>query len=293
MNNKSKAVVYMIISAFCFALMAAMVKLAGNDIPIFEKVFCRNLVSLFIAFGAVKNTQGNLFGKMKNQKYLMARSLCGLAGMITYFYSINKLNLADSAMLNKLSPFFVTIFACMFLKEKLSKIQIPAMIVVFIAALLIIKPKFDLSILPAVVGFISAIIAGGAYTLVRVLKDKENPSVIVFYFSFVSVIGTLPFVIMNYKIPNRAELICLILTGVFAAIAQFALTIAYKYAPASEIAIYNYTNIVFSAIIGFFIFKEMPDVLSIIGGSIVILVAVVVFIYNRTQNKIIYKEALK
>lgn len=280
MKSKSKAVLYMLLSALFFSFMAAMVKLSG-DIPVFEKVFFRNLISLFVALGALKNNSGSIFGKKENQKYLIARALLGLTGVFFYFYSISKLNLADSAMLNKLSPFFVTIFAVMFLKEKLTPIKVISMIVVFLGALLVIKPQWDLSVVPAIAGFLSAAFAGGAYTLVRFLKNKENPATIVFYFSFVSVIGTLPFMLVNFVIPTKIQFIYLVLTGVFAAVAQFALTYSYKYAPASEVAIYNYVNIVFSAIIGFFIWNEIPDILSIIGGSIITLMAIIVYFQGK------------
>ncbi|MEL7598462.1 MAG: DMT family transporter, partial [Clostridiaceae bacterium] len=276
MEKKSKAVIYMLLSALFFAFMAAMVKLSG-DVPVLEKVFFRNLISLFVAFGALKNSNGSIFGKKENQKYLIARSFLGLTGVFLYFYSISKLNLADSAMLNKLSPFFITIFAVIFLKEKLTPMKVISMFVVFLGALLVIKPQWNLSVVPAISGFLSAAFAGGAYTLVRFLKNRENPATIVFYFSFVSVIGTLPFMLVNFAIPTKIQFVYLVLTGVFAAVAQFALTYSYKYAPASEVAIYNYVNIVFSAIIGFFIWGEIPDILSISGGSIITLMAIAVY----------------
>ncbi|WP_138206634.1 DMT family transporter [Haloimpatiens lingqiaonensis] len=282
MSNKSKAVMYMLLSSLAFAFMAAMVKLSGN-IPIMEKVIFRNLISLLVAFIVLKKNHAPLFGKKENQKYLLARSLLGLTGVILYFYSISKLCLADSSMLNKLSPFFITLFAILFLKEDLTFMKIVSIIVVFIGALLVIKPQWNLSVIPAAAGFLSAAFAGAAYTLVRFLKDRENPSTIVFYFSLISVLGTLPFVIFNFVPLTKIQFLYLILTGVFASIAQFALTYGYKYAPASEVAIYNYTNIVFSSIIGFFIWREIPDSLSILGGSIITIMAIIVYMYNKNR----------
>lgn len=282
MNNKTKAVLYMLLSALGFAFMGAMVKLAGH-LPVIEKVFFRNLISLFVAFGALKNSTGPILGKKENQKYLLARALLGLIGMFMYFYSIDHLKLADSAMLNKLSPFFITLFAIIFLKEELTNMKVISMIIVFIGALLVIKPQWDLSIIPALAGFLSAAFAGGAYTLVRFLKDRENPSTIVFYFSLVSVFGSFPFIFMNFIMPTKIQLLYLILTGIFAAIAQFSLTYSYKYAPASEVAIYNYVNIVFSGIIGFFIWNEVPDKLSVLGGVIILAMATIVYFYNKKR----------
>lgn len=282
MENKSKAVIYMIISALAFAFMSAMVKLSG-ELPVMEKVLFRNLVSLFVAFISLRKSNMPMFGKMENQKYLLARALLGFSGVILNFYAISKLSLADSSMLNKLSPFFITFFAIIFLKEKFTPIKGISMVVVFIGALLVIKPQWNLSVIPALAGFTSAALAGSAYTIVRFLKDRENPSTIVFYFSFISVVGTIPFVLMNYKPMNFIQFIYLISTGIFAAIAQFALTYSYKYAPASEVAVYNYTNIVFSIIIGFFIWGEIPDMLSILGGAIITIMAIVVYFYNKKE----------
>jgi len=152
LKNKSKAVIFMLISSLSFALMGAFVKLAGN-IPLFEKVFFRNFVSLLVAFFVIRESKSKVLEKIENLKYLLARSALGLLGVVLYFYAINNLLLADSSMLNKLSPFFVTFFAWLFLKEKLSGFQVTALIFAFFSALLIIKPKFELSVLPAFAGF--------------------------------------------------------------------------------------------------------------------------------------------
>jgi len=282
MDNKPKAIVFMLICAFAFSGVGAMVKLAG-DVPVFEKVFFRNLVSLFVAIHMIRSNKALYWGKPENRKVLFARAFLGLIGVIMYFYAISNLILADSNMLNKLSPFFVTLFASWFLKEKLSPIQIPALIVVFLGAMMIIKPEFNLSVLPALSGFGSAVTAGAAYTLVRYLKDREDPATIVFLFSFVSVLGTIPLVMMDFVVPTGTQLIFLIGTGVLAAIGQFALTYAYKLAPAAEISIYNYFSILFSAMLGFFLWGEVPDTLSIFGGILVVLAALATFMYNNRR----------
>lgn len=284
MDNKPKAIIFMLICAFAFSGVGAMVKLAG-DVPVFEKVFFRNLVSLFVAIYMIRSNKASYWGKPENRKVLFARASLGLIGVILYFYAISNLFLADSNMLNKLSPFFVTIFAALFLKEKLSPVQIPALLIVFVGAMMIIKPEFDLSVLPALAGFGSAITAGAAYTIVRYLKDREEPATIVFLFSFVSVLGTIPLVMMEFVLPTGTQLVFLIGTGVFAAIGQFALTYAYKLAPAAEISIYNYFSILFSAMLGFVLWGEMPDAWSMLGGVLVVLAALATFWYSNKQEQ--------
>ena len=110
MDKKLKAVILMLVSSLAFACSAAAVKLSG-DLPVFEKVFFRNILAVVIAFIALRRQKEAVFGKKENQKYLLLRSLLGVLGMVLYFYAISNLYLADSAMLHKLFPFFVTVFA--------------------------------------------------------------------------------------------------------------------------------------------------------------------------------------
>lgn len=282
MSNKTKAVFSMLISALGFTLMSVTVKYL-RDIPLFEKVFFRNLVSLVIAFYLIKKSAVPIFGQKKSQLALFARAGFGLAGVILNFYAITHLTLADSTMLGKLSPIFVTIMACLFLKEKIDKEQIIGIFITFGGALLVIKPEFSLSIIPSLAGLLSAASAGIAYTLLRYLKDKESPDTIVFYFSVVSVVGTLPFVLNNYIMPNSTQLMLLLATGLFASIGQFGITYAYKYSKATEVSIYNYSAIVFGIILGFIFFHEIPDMLSLLGGAIIIGVAYYTFRHNQKK----------
>ncbi|WP_319200836.1 DMT family transporter [uncultured Ilyobacter sp.] len=290
MKDKTKAILFMIFSGFAFGLMGATVKLSG-DIPVFEKVFFRNFVSLLVAFYMIKKSKVSIFGKIENQKFLMLRSIMGLLGVFANFYAINHLVLADSTMLNKLSPFFVTIFAFIFLKERLSKIQIPALIFAFSGALLIIKPQFSLEVLPALSGAFSGMCAGAAYTVIRYLKGKEEPATIIFYFSLVSVLGTIPFLLFNFQVPSQYQLIFLLGTGVFAALGQFMITLAYKYAPASEVSIYNYFSVISSGIIGFILWGELPDSKSISGAIIITLVAVISYVYIKKEESQVLKTS--
>ncbi|MEG0237214.1 DMT family transporter, partial [Cetobacterium sp.] len=79
-----------------------------------------------------------------------------------------------------------------------------------------------------------------------------------------------PMLIQGFVIPSGVQLFYLILTGIFATVGQIGLAYAYKYALASEVSIYQYLSIIFSAIIGFMFWKEIPDTLSLIGGLIII-----------------------
>lgn len=282
MSNKTKAVFCMLISALGFTFMSVTVKYV-TGIPLFEKVFFRNLISLGVAFFMLKKSSAPMFGRRENQLALLARSSFGLAGVVLNFYAIANLTLADSSMLGKLSPIFVTIMACIFLKEKIDSKQILSIIVTFLGALLVIKPEFSFEMLPSLAGILSAAASGVAYTLLRYLKDKESPDTIIFYFSLISVVFTAPFALAEYVQPTFIQLGLLLATGVFASVGQFGITYAYKFAKATEVSIYNYSAIVFGIILGFIFFGEIPDTLSLLGGAIIIAVAFYIFKHNQKK----------
>jgi len=278
-KSYGKSVLLMTISSFSFAIMSLMVRLAGN-LPLFEKVFFRNLISLIIAIFIILKNGDSFWGKKENRKFLILRGLGGLGGVMMYFYCITHMNLSDGTMLNKISPFFVILFAALFLKEKLNRHQIIAMIVAFLASLLIIKPQFDMVVLPALMGLGSAVFAGFAYAVIRLLNIKgEGSGTIVFYFSLISFIITLPGAIATFQMPTSSEWLYLIGIGIFAGIGQILMTESYRYAQASDIAPYKYMHVLFTALIGIMFLGEFPDLLSILGSLVII--GAFIYLYKK------------
>lgn len=280
MKENKKAIIYILLSAIAFTLMSTVVKLA-TDIPTYEKVFFRNFINLIIAVYILQKGKINFWGEKKNRKVLFIRGLLGLSGVVCNFYAVTQMNLADASMLFNLTPFFVTLFAIFFLGEKIMKVEYYSLFSAFIAVLLVIKPQFSMGMVGGMIGIMGAGFAGAAYTLVSHINKKENPSTIVFYFAIVSVIFTLPFMLFGFVKPNPKEFFYLILTGVFASIGQFMVTLAYKHGKPSEVAIYNYTSIIFAIIIGFVVWGEIPDKWSILGSVILIGTGVNLYIQKR------------
>jgi drug/metabolite transporter (DMT)-like permease len=282
MTNRNKGIFLLLLSAFGFSMMAALVKLSG-DVPTIQKTFFRNFVSAIIAFGFVKYHGERLFGKKENQKILLLRSSLGAAGIILFFYAIDHLVLSDADMLNKLSPFLTIIFASIFLKERARTFQITAIIIAFIGTLFIIKPVFSYETIPYIAGLLSAVFAAGAYTVLRVLGTKEKFYTVVFYFSFFTTMILLPFVLAFYEPMSVKQWVYLLGAGFFATIGQFGITIAYKFAPAKEISIFFYSTVVYSALISIFLFGQIPDLWSIVGYIIIFGASLYMFLKNNKE----------
>lgn len=285
MNNRRQGILYIIMAGFFFALMTFFVRLSG-DLPTMEKAFFRNAVAATIAFGTLVKSKEKFALKKENIPDLFMRSLCGTLGLICNFYAIDKLNIADANILNKLSPFFAILMSYFILKEKANKIEWLSVIVAFTGALFVVKPSFNMQFVYAMIGVCGGLGAGIAYTFVRKLgKNGERGPIIVLCFSVFSCVVTLPFLIFQFQPMSVLQFVFLILAGVAAAGGQFSITKAYTKAPARDISVFDYTQVLFAALLGFIFLDQIPDILSLIGYVIIIGSAVFKWAYIRKQTQ--------
>lgn len=284
MNDTKRGILYIVLAAFFFAAMNVFVKLSGN-LPSVQKSFFRNLLAAIFALGVlIKNKQDFRYQK-KDLPMLLLRSVFGTLGILCNFYAVDHLLVSDASMLNKLSPFFVIIFYSLFLKEKANYIQKLSIIIAFVGSLFVIKPSFDfMSNINSLIGVCGALGAGIAYTCVRQLgKQGVNSAKIVFFFSSFSCVSVIPYIALNYVSMSLQQLLLLVGAGLMAAGGQFAITAAYTHAPGKDISIYDYTQILFAALLGFFVLGQIPDLYSIIGYTIIIGIAIFSFVYQQRK----------
>lgn len=283
--QKYKAIFYMILSAFCFAVMNLLVRMSG-ELPAFQKSFFRNLVAVIFALIVLLRSHGGFHWQKGNLKYLLLRASVGTVGIVCNFYALGHIPLSDASILNKMSPFFVILFSLLLLKEKLTAVQGGAVFLAFVGTLFIIKPSFqNIDLLPSFIGLMGGLCAGFAYTMVRVLgKRQENGALIVFFFSGFSCLSMLPFLVFDYHVMTISQLLMLLGAGLAAAGGQFSITAAYTQAPAREISVYDYSQIIFATLLGFIFLGELPDWYSVAGYVIIVSMAVLVFMYNNHKG---------
>ena len=285
MDRKTRGVLCILSSAFCFALMNMFVRLSG-DIPSIEKSFFRNFVAAIAALIIVLRNRNSIAIGKEALPMLILRSVTGTVGILCNFYAVDHLILSDATMLNKMSPFFTLIFSMIFLKEKLPFKTLMIVLGAFIGSLFVIKPTFqNADLVSSLIGFLGGLGAGAAYTCVRALGKKGiSGPVVVLFFSAFSCLVTLPYLIFDYHPMTMQQFVILLLAGLAAAGGQFSITAAYKAAPAKDISVYDYSQVIFTAIIGWVIFSQIPDALSFTGYAIIILMAVLMFVEGRKEK---------
>ena len=282
MNQIRKGIIYIVLSAFFFASMNVLVRLSG-DLPSMQKSFFRNLIAMIFSFIILLKEKHDFTYHKKDIPLLLLRSGFGTIGVLGNYYAVDHLLVSDASMLGKLAPFFVIIFSSLLLKEKASLIQKISIVIAFIGSLFVIKPSIDfMSNMNSIVAIIGALGAGIAYTCVRQLGKHGVPGPkVVFFFSAFSSIILLPVILFDYHPMTLAQLGLLIGAGFMAAGGQFCVTAAYMYAPGKDISVYDYTQVLFAAILGFFFLNQIPDLYSILGYIIIIGIAIFSFLYQR------------
>ncbi len=285
MTERSKGICFILLSALCFALMSLFVKLSG-DLPSMEKAFFRNIVALVFAAFILYRRHIPLKLEKGNAWALFLRCFCGTVGLICNFYAIDHLAISDANMLNKMSPFFAIIFSFLILKERVAPYQAVCVITAFIGTLFILRPGFDSMVtFPAFIGLLGGIGAGIAYTMVRVLGNRgvKGP-LIVFSFSLFSTLVTLPYLIFDYAPMTGKQFLFLLLAGLAASGGQFSITAAYTHAPAKDISIFDYMQIIFSSLLGLIVLHEVPVWLSVVGYFIIIGSSLAMFLIRRRKE---------
>ncbi len=280
-----------ITDSFFFSLMTLFVRLSG-DLPTVEKAFFRNAFAAVIAVIALMRSEEKFRIKKGSLPGLLMRAIFGGAGIITNFWAIDHLRIADANILNKMSPFFAIIMSVFILSEIPDKMEWLAVLIAFIGAAFVVKPTEGLSSFPALIGLLGGFCAGTAYTFVRKLgKQGERSGVIVCFFSVFMTVALIPPMIKSFVPMTPTQLACLVGAGLAAAGGQFTVTKAYQVAPAREISVFDYSQVLFASLWGMLLFAELPDLWSLLGY--VIIIGTAVFKWRYTMKKAREEESIE
>ena len=287
-SGRAKGIIAIVISAFGFSLMALFVRLCddcGGPVSAFQKGFFRNLVAFAIAAavwwrgreGGSETRDGRRETKdvlsLKSKVLLVLRATLGTAGIFAHFYALSHITIAEGLTLNKTAPFFTVLFAWFFLGERSNRRQLLTLALAFFGVVLIAKPGFaGASAFPLAIGLLSGVCAGGAYACVRGLRRHSvSPAFIILFFSAFSCLASVPFMAAGFDPMTWRQVLVLLGAGAGAALGQFGITLAYGYAAPKDIAVFDYSGILFAAAFGLLFFAQVPDLLSVAGFFAILL----------------------
>jgi drug/metabolite transporter (DMT)-like permease len=285
-NSVPMSVWYMLISALGFALMAACVKeVSGLGIPVLEIVAARAIVSGIISYADIKRKKISMWGN--NKTLLIARGTVGSFALMFVYYAVTTLPLAEATVLQYLHPVFTAVLALYFLKENIQRSTIACIIISLLGLFIIIQPNLQLdSAIPYPwisigAGVLGALGSAIAYIIIKKLTKTDDSSVIIFYFPMVALPISMIMLGSDFVVPSLAATGLLILVGVFTQVGQVGLTKALNSADASKATAYSYVQVLFSVFIGWAYFSEVPVITTIVGGSLIMLGALINVIWKR------------
>ncbi|OGW79916.1 MAG: hypothetical protein A3G33_02225 [Omnitrophica bacterium RIFCSPLOWO2_12_FULL_44_17] len=282
MENKtsqiSRGIFLMLLAALSFGVMATFVKFACRTIPSNEVVFFRSLLgSIAIAYVIWKEKASWIGHK---PVILFWRGFTGFVALSMHFYAIAYLNLGTAVMLNYTAPIFVVIMAKTFLKEKISRVVRIAVFASFIGMYFLTAPQLESKPLPLLIGLLSGICAAGAYTLIRYSHENESPYTIVFYFTVISAIGSVPLLKFGFKWPNPFEWLILLGVTAGAFFGQVYMTKSIKSSPISVVMPFAYLTPVFATLMGMIFWKEYLGPIALLGSIIIIASGITIYIFR-------------
>ena len=273
----------MLLSALSFSLMSVVVKISASTVPTLQQVFCRNIIALVIVFFLMRRRKESFRVSKEYRWPLFFRAFFGYVGIITLFVATAGARQADIAILDRTSPIWVSLFAYLFLKEKISRVQIPVILLCMAGAAVAMRPAFDSDAMPLLLALATAVVCALAYTMIAFCKGHVSPLAVIFYFSLFSTVCGGIMMIPTYIPPSGRDWLMLLLLGLFGAGGQIGLTYAYQKAPASEVSIYDYSGIIFSALLGYFLLEEELTASTLLGAVLIVAGGAWSYMYNRKK----------
>jgi drug/metabolite transporter (DMT)-like permease len=267
-----------IASVLIFLVMSSLLK-ASAGIPAGELVFFRSFFGVFpvIAFLAWR---GELRDGLKSNNIpsQIWRGLVGTVSMGCGFFALTQLPLPEAVTITYAMPLIIVVLSALFLNETVRLYRWSAVVVGLVGVVIIVWPDLTLfssgvgggAALGALVAFAGAALGAVAQLLVRTLIKTERSATIVLYFLLSSAVISLVTVPFGWVMPNPLTAAMLVGAGFAGGIAQVMLTESYRHADMSVIAPFEYTSLVFSVIIGFLFFGDVPTWFMLVGGVIVV-----------------------
>ncbi len=277
----------LIFASLFFSLMTVCVKKIDERISIYELVFFRSLISLLITSFILKTKDINPWGN--NRKLLLLRGFLGTVALLCIFYAIRNMPLNISTVIQYTYPLFISIFAGIFIKEKITMNIVLGLILGWIGILVILNQSqlahlnVEIEKSSILIAFFGAISTALAYVTVKKLSLTEDVFIIIKYFPLVSVSTLFPFVLINWVTPNLIELIWIMGIGIFTQLGQTFLTLGLKNLPASEASSINYLQVFFGSTWGILFFSELINI-NFLFGSLLVLLGTIISTSKMLKN---------
>jgi len=278
MHLEHRGLLYALGAAVALSISSVFVKLVV-EVPLETMLFARFFIAFLFLIPSIALKHVHL-----HIKYIPKHILRGLMGLISigfFFYSVTHLPLVNAVTLSNTTPLFMPIVIFLWLKLIIPKARICALVIGFLGVVVILQPLHLSSDLANYIGLLGALAASFALVGVRQLSKTENTATILTYYYLISlVILVIPMIVTWEPIHDPMNWLYLVLIGISSALYQFMLTRSLTYCPTTKVGSLTYLSVLFSGLLGWWIFKEVPN-LWIIGGTLLIITGGVIALLSK------------
>ncbi len=257
--NVVKAILLKIASALLFAMMSVLVRYLGERYPVGQVVFFRSAFAI-LPVVIIYAWRGELEAAIRTGRPFghVGRGLTAMGAMFCNFSALARLPVVDATAISFVSPLFTVAMAALILKERVRIYRWSAVIAGFAGVAV-----------GALLGLTGAFFSAGSTIQTRALTASETTSSIVFYFSLFCALAGLATWPFGWLMPSWPELAALVTIGIFGGLAHILLTESYRFAPASLVAPFDYTSMLWACLLGYLAFDEIPAPSVFIGAAII------------------------
>lgn len=289
-RNTLTAIVLMVVAMAAFAVMNAMIGHLARELPPPLMVFLRNAIGLALLAPWIA-AHGMSGLKTARAWRHVWRAAIGLVAMETWFYTLAHLPLNESTALSFTSPLFATLFAALMLKETIGPARLVALLAGFGGAMIVIRPGTEMAEHPAVfVALFSSAMMALAGILVKTLTTTEPAWRIVTYMTLLMSLFSAPLALPFLRPLNGEQWLLMFGIAVFSTCAQMAMAHAFQRAPVNVLAPFDFTRLVFTALLAYIVFGETPEAFTFLGAA-VILGSSVFIAWREARKKISHEPA--
>ena len=282
MNNNIKAILLTVSGSFFAVLMESLIRSAQYDSNVYTIGFLRFFFGLIIIFPYLIKKRFIPY-KTKNFKFYFIRGLFNLPMMILGFGALVYVPFEQFKALHFLSPIIVVLLSFIIFREKVYMYRILALVIGFIGMLIIVRP----GIVDFNIGTIMILISLTFWSLIiivsKFVSKDDSPITMVTYQYTLMTIFALPLAIYFWQMPSLQSLIFVFIGAISGTILHLSLAMSYKYAELSVTQPVWFSGLIFGSAFGFFVFNEIPDIWTWIGGGVVFS-SVLLITYNERSK---------
>jgi len=308
-NNNSRGIILILIAMMVFSVQDGIMKHIFSFVSLYEVYLIRTLVSFVLILLFLKLTNKKIVFKTQYPLLTFCRVILFFFGFSSFYISLSVLPLGFATALFFVTPFLITIFAHFFLKEEIGIRRWSAVIVGFIGVYITLNPDFNnfnyLSLLPIMCAFCYSL----SMIIIRKTSDKDSVYTQTFTFYFGAIIFSIifyfiigdgqyntsnhpasQFIFREWFVDLKSTILFMIATGLTATIAFLLLFTAYSIASPAVVSPFEYSILLWSPLIGWIYFNEIPSLNTIIGILVIVSSGIYIFIREKAQEQSIATE---